>query len=359
MSKYLDWDKILSYNAPFNLIITIRGRGKTYGLRKKCVNDYINEGRRFCEIVRYKDQIKQVAKGYFDKLVKKGEFPDYVFRTEGDLAYIAKKPEPYWYERKDGEVVEKVDKPKWEVIGYFIDLNTQDNAKKRTFIDVKRFIFDEAILAKRRRHMYIDDEYSELLNLMDTVIREEPNEPTDCKIYLLSNACDIVNPYFMEYKLNKEPKVGFTWLDKNLSLLYFEKEKALSESKRETLVGRLARGHNDDMIENEFSNAGGEFIEDKPKHAEFNYGIVYQGRRYGIWVDWNSGICYVNGRIPNNAPDVYALTLGDNSPDLHMIKRTSQRLNALSEMVYNNRVRYDKPTTRETFSEMLRMLGMR
>lgn len=359
MSKYLDWDKILSYNAPFNIIITIRGRGKTYGLRKRCVMDYIKEKRRFCEIVRYKDQIKSVARGYFDKLVLKNEFPDYLFRTEGDMAYIAKKPEPYWVETKDGETKEKIDKPKWEVCGYFVDLNTQDNAKKRTFAGVKRMIFDEAILAQRRRQGYLEDEYGELMNLMDTVIREEEGEGTDCKIYLLSNACDIVNPYFMEYKINRTPKPGFSWLIKNDALLYFEQEEALSEAKRNTLVGRLSRGHNEDMVTNEFINANDSFIEQKPSTAEFNYGIIFQGQRFGIWVDYNEGLFYVNRKIPNNSDSIYALSLKDNAPNMTMIKATAPRLNILREMIYNNCVRYDKPTTREIFAETLKLLGVR
>ncbi len=359
MGKYLDWDKILSYNAPFNLIITIRGRGKTYGLRKRCVEDYIKSKRRFCEIVRYKDQIKSVSRGYFDKLVLKGEFPNHLFRTEGNLAYIAEKPVPYWVEGKDGETVEKCDKPKWEVCGYFVDLNTQDNAKKRTFAGVKRIIFDEAILAERRRSGYLQDEYAELVNLMDTVIREEQGEGTDCKIYLLSNACDIVNPYFMEFRLFKTPKPGFTWVQKNLILLYFEQEQAVSDAKRDTLVGKLARGHNEDMLTNEFLNASNEFIEEKPKTAEFNYGIVFQGQRYGVWVDYNTGIFYINRKIPNNAVDVYTLTLSDNAPNMPIIRATSSRLKLLKEMAYNNYVRYNKPTTRELFAETLNLLGVR
>lgn len=359
MGRYLDWDKILSYNAPFNLIITIRGRGKTYGLRKRCVSDFLKDKSRFCEVVRVKDNIKDVAKGYFDKLVLKNEFPGYLFRTEGNLAYIAKKPEPYWYERKDGEVVEKVDKPEWEVIGYFVDLNTQDNAKKRTFANVKRVIFDEAILPPNKRGRYLQDEYGELVNLIDTIAREEPGEGTKVRVYLLSNACDIVNPYFMEFKLTKEPPTGFTWVDKGLILLYFEKEKALVEAKRNTLVGRLSRGHNEDMITNEFANASGDFLEDKPKDAEFNYGVVFQGDRYGIWTDWRTGLYYVNRKIPNNSRDVYTLTLADNSPNMSMIKATSPRLVILKDMIYNSMVRYDKPVTRERFAEMLKLLGVR
>ena len=64
--RYYNWDKVFSYNAPFNMIVTARGKGKTYGFRKQAIKDYIKDGSRFVEIVRYNKQVKDVAQGYFD-----------------------------------------------------------------------------------------------------------------------------------------------------------------------------------------------------------------------------------------------------------------------------------------------------
>lgn len=358
MGNYLDWNKILSYNAPMNLINTIRGRGKTYGIRKQCVKDFTKSKSKFCEIVRCKEHIKLVSRGYFDKLVVNNEFPEYMFKTEGAYGYIAKKPVPYWYENGKGETVEKTDKPEWEECCYFLDLNTQDLTKKRTFTNVKRFIFDEAILPPDKRGNYLADEYGQLMNLVDTVTRETEDNPVDFHIYLLGNACDIVNPYYIEFGITSTPKHGFRWIDKGLILLYFEQEEAVSDAKKNTLVGRLSRGHNQAMFDNEFENASDEFLGKKPATAEFNYGIKFQGNTFGIWADWDEGLFYVNSKVPNGG-DVYALTLADNAPNMTMVKRASPRLNVLGEMVYNNAVRYDRPVTRERFAEMLKLLGVR
>ena len=37
---YYDYDKISSYNATFNMIITNRGFGKTYGAKKRAINKF-------------------------------------------------------------------------------------------------------------------------------------------------------------------------------------------------------------------------------------------------------------------------------------------------------------------------------
>ena len=41
---YYDYDKISSYNATFNMIITNRGFGKTYGAKKRAINKFLKKG---------------------------------------------------------------------------------------------------------------------------------------------------------------------------------------------------------------------------------------------------------------------------------------------------------------------------
>ena len=39
---YYNYNDLFSYNAMFNFVIGERGVGKTYGILKKCVKDFIN-----------------------------------------------------------------------------------------------------------------------------------------------------------------------------------------------------------------------------------------------------------------------------------------------------------------------------
>ena len=68
MSRYYDWQTTLSKDADINIIITSRGRGKTFGLRKQCINDYRRDGSRFVEVTRTKTEMREICEDYFDRV---------------------------------------------------------------------------------------------------------------------------------------------------------------------------------------------------------------------------------------------------------------------------------------------------
>ena len=57
---YYDYDKISSYNATFNMIITNRGFGKTYGTKKTAIHEFWKKGEQFIYVRRDKSEIKNV-----------------------------------------------------------------------------------------------------------------------------------------------------------------------------------------------------------------------------------------------------------------------------------------------------------
>ena len=59
---YYNYNDLFSYNAMFNFVIGERGVGKTYGILKKCVKDFINtmsneHPRQFVYLRRYKSEL--------------------------------------------------------------------------------------------------------------------------------------------------------------------------------------------------------------------------------------------------------------------------------------------------------------
>lgn len=348
--KFYDWDKTFSYNAYVTMIITARGRGKTYGLRKQFIRDYINDKWRFVEIVRYDVEISDVCDGYFDKLMVNDEFPDYMFRTEGGSKtgrmYIA-------------HMVPEGEKPSWELFGYCVSLNSQQKKKKKTFAHVKRVLFDEFILEKKTFPGYLPGEYSKFLKLLDSIAREIPGEDTPIRIYLCANACDLVNPYFTEYGIKDEPKAGYTWIIRGDVLLHYEINEGYTEAKRDTLVGRLSRGHIDDMITNRFENANRDFLAKKPKDAKFLFAFVYLSATYAVWISYSKGYYYICEKVPADAKEIYALTRDDLSPNLLNAKRTSYKMRTLIEMYYANCVMYENAALREGFLRMASLFGVR
>lgn len=347
---FYNWVKTFSYNAKLTMIITSRGRGKTYGMRKQFVRDYLHGKWRFVEIVRYDVEISDVCDGYFDKLILNEEYPGYMFKAES-----GKKTGKFFI----AKAVPEEERPTWELIGYCVSLNSQQKKKKKTFAHVKRVLFDEFILEKRTYPGYLPGEYSKFLKLIDSIAREIPGQPTPVRIYLCANACDLINPYFIEFGIKDEPREGFSWLDRRYVLLHYEINDVYTSAKRDTLVGRLSRGHIEDMITNRFDNANKDFIEKKPKDAKYLFAFVFQGHTYGAWVSYVQGYYYICDKVPSDAGNVFALTRDDLSPNLINAKRSSYKMKTLIDMYYANCVRYDNPATREGFLRMSSLFGVR
>ena len=99
MAKYY-YDRlksqILPRNADVNLIIGARGLGKTYGVRRYMLEDYIKNGYCFVEITRYREENNDVAANYFDRLIADNVFPDYEFRVRSKIAEARRNGDKEW-----------------------------------------------------------------------------------------------------------------------------------------------------------------------------------------------------------------------------------------------------------------------
>lgn len=351
--SYYDWGTTFSKDADVTMVVSRRGKGKTYGLRRQFVRDYLKDKSRFVEVCRFKDEIKDVMDGYFEKLEENGEFPAYTFKCEKNAAFIAKKAPA-------GE------KPKWEKIGYFVALTQMQRSKKKTFVNVHRILMDEAVLMHNDRfHTYLPKEFALFTNVVDSCTRENPDEPRkhEPRVYLLANACDLCNPYFARYGVREEPPFGYSWHDgKTFLLHYVEAGEDGTDKLNKTVSGRMARGtpEADVIARNKFANANSDFIGKKPARAKFQFGIRYREETYGVWVDWQDGYYYVNEKIPANSKrPVYALTAQDNGVNYVAVKRADKVLRSFVELYYLGIVRYETPALREKMVRALSLFGVR
>ena len=158
MAKYY-YDRlrtqILPRDADVNLIIGARGLGKTYGVRRYMLEDYIKNNICFVEVTRYREENNDVAAKYFDRIIEDNIFPDYDFRVHNKVAEI----------RRNGD-------KNWRTCGYFIPLSLQQQKKKSTYVNVRNICMDEIIIDPDDiYHHYLRNEYEQLANLVDTVTR--------------------------------------------------------------------------------------------------------------------------------------------------------------------------------------------
>lgn len=349
--RYYDWNSTLAYNADVTMVVGARGIGKTYGIRLQCIRDYIKKGFRFVELVRFKTELSGFVSGYFNRIDTNREFDGYVFRTEGAYGYIAEKPE-------EGE------KPKWQLMSYFLAMSDAQQLKKRTYDRVKRIIFDEAVLDKDDRyHRYLPHEFSTLANIVDTVSRERADvDGVPPRVYLLGNALDLFNPYFIAYNVNV-PRKGYRWYKNKTFLLHYAEDKEYSKEKAaQTVAGRMLQGTVEGAIanDNEFTRQNKDFIRKKNKAAKFSFGVVFDGWTFGIWDDRNNGYYYVTDKVPekSNRP-IFAVTVDDDRVNYVAARKAENALKGFTEMHYLGIIRYESVAIREKFLEVLQMFGVR
>ena len=358
MAGYYDWHKTLSYDADVTMVIGPRGVGKTFGLRKQCIKDFLKDGSRFVEVVRFKTELSGVADGYFNRLQDLPDFEKYMFKTDARYGWIAEMP-------PEAEEGGKKQKPDWKLITYFIALSDAQRMKKRTFDKVRRIIFDESILESADRyHNYLPNEFGILANLVDTVSRERADtQSIRPRLYLLGNACDLSNPYFSAYGVGTDLTFGYRWYAKKTFLLHYVEAGEYGREKLVgTVAGRMMQGTEAAKvaISNEFVGISSEFVASKPGRAKFSFGIICNGKMFGIWVDMQGGLYYITDSTPNNTEKpIYALTAEDNRINYIAARSASKTLSYFKEAYYMNLFRYDSVAVkRDFFEEVLTKFGI-
>lgn len=125
---YYNYDKILSYNCPVNILVGERGVGKTYGFKKYVVNRFLKKKEKFLYIRRYDNELKSVfAKPFFSDVQK--EFPNNKLYTKNRNFYVDD-----------------------EVFGFGKRLTEAQDLKSVTFDDIKIIVFDEYAIEKNKRY---------------------------------------------------------------------------------------------------------------------------------------------------------------------------------------------------------------
>ena len=356
LTRYYDWQQVFSRqtgtNGEFVIVAGAKNIGKTFGLRLELVRRWIKTGHRYVEFCRSKDERDQMQQGYFDKLQNDGFFKEYRFKSTQNIGYLCE----IAYDDDGNEVLDD-----WKPFVYFVSLSTFQQEKKRTFSNVRNFMFDEAIIDRKDKyHRYLPNEFSILANLIDTILREKYDDPLHAHCYLLGNSCDLLCPYLQMLGVRTIPKFGFSWHNDKQTLLHYVEPWDVEQRKNNTLVGRmLANSTEAEMVfENKFSSDATMFIEKKSSAAKYQYGIVYLDGTFSIWLDRKIALIYVQEKLPKNASNVYALTKRDSTIDYAMVRRTDDLMKMMLNAFYAGLVRYDTPSTRERYLDMLSYFGV-
>lgn len=326
-SLYYNPNKMLSYNRILNFIIGARGIGKSYAMKEYPIKRFLKYGEQFIYVRRYKGELKKIT-NYFNDIMM--AFPDHEFKVKGRQLFIDDK-----------------------LFGWAIPLSMWQSEKSNAYPNVTTIVFDEFIREKDNSG-YIPNEVEALLNLMDTVFRDRENVRCIC----LSNAVSVVNPYFLYFEL--VPNVEKRFNAYKDILVEIPNSRDFSEERRKTRFGSLIDGteYGDMSLDNEFVNDSNVFIEKRSKESKFQFGVVYKGMVFGIWVDVDAGIMFMTQEYDPSSKLLFALSTEDLTENnmLMLGWKDNYYLKKMVNAFKNGYLRFDNQVMRNMGYEMFKKM---
>lgn len=324
---WYDVNKTLTHNALINIIIGPRGYGKTYALKKKCVENFVKKGKQFIYLRRYQAELDLVKEGLFNDITVNGEFEHPV-----EFKY-----DTYFYNDN--------------VIGYAIALSRANHYKSASFPFVSTIVFDEFIIDPSQNAHYLKNEVRKFLDFMETVGRMRE----DIQAFLLANSLSFVNPYTLYWDI-KQPRNGrISKAVDNLVMLELVGDEEFRERKQQTKFGRLIAGTEfaSMSVDNQFILDSDTFIEGKPGTARHSLILEYGGVKYGVWVA--DGIYYIDTDYDASCKLTYSLSMDDHSPDTTlMLKMSKGAVSIIATAFKHGKVRFSNLQVKSALMEVFR-----
>lgn len=339
---YWDIRKPLSYNCLFNFIIGNRGAGKTYGSLKWCIEQHkkaVKNGEiwEMLYVRRVSTELENLTKCRSGRLFKavQTEFPSDVLKAESNILTCND-----------------------NILGYAQPLSTASILKSDAFPNVKVIIFDEFIIDNTGTYHYLKDEVRKFLDLYETVARMR-----DVKVFFLSNAVSIANPYFDFFHLDKPYNGDIQRFGASKDILVQNvANTALIEAKKETRFGKLISGteYSDYAIDNEWLLDNTDFIEKKTQRSEYFVTLHYKGHDIGVWFDRVQWLYYISTNVNPQCRNEFSVTTDDHKPNV-MLFNAGKKLGfmkSLIEAYQLGAVRYESIKLKSWFRDIMRMSNM-
>ena len=194
-SSFYTLDKILTYNADYNIIYGERSNGKTTAVLAYALKEHIksNYKHQLGLIRRWEEDFKgtksfDMVKG----IISLGWVSKWTKERYNTIIYRSMN----WYLANIHEDGTKEEAEQPFIKGFAI--SSQEHVKSTAYPDIKTILFDEFIT----RDYYLPDEFIKFQNLLSTIIRLRD----DVVIFMCGNTVNKYCPYFKEMGLNSITK---------------------------------------------------------------------------------------------------------------------------------------------------------
>lgn len=330
---FYDYDRICSYNAIWNFILTNRGYGKSYGLKKKCIKNFLNKGKQFIYLRRYKTELKDNSK-WFDDISK--EFPNVKFKYEKNTFYINNKP-----------------------AGFSVALSVSQKLKSVSYPNVTLIMFDEFIVDNSLGNRYLTNEVDACLDFYETVARTR----NDVRMFFLGNNISLINPYFSYFNIKPNKNERFTLCRDGELIIDISTNKKFIEMKKDTKFGKLIRNtkYSDFSIDNQSLRDNETFIELMPlKWLDAWYSITYNNKMYTVYKNEYVDLFYISEKINKDVMNFSILATDHTESSLLKNKYLGNHyFNITIRYFLVGKIRFSNQEVKHNIYEIFKILGVK
>jgi len=287
-------NRTLTHNALFNFIIGNRSSGKSYGLKKRVIKNFLDKGQQFILLRRFKDELDKSKESYFDDVVYNKEFNADV-KFANDCYFINGK-----------------------LAGYAMALTKAKDYKSSSFPLVSLIVFEEFIIEDNGYSRYLKNEVEIFLGFYMSIDRYR-----GVKVFFLGNNYTMFNPYLMYWNLDTPYKGDIKKTKNGKILLEMVNDEEFIKERKKTDFGELIEGTRfaDFAISNKSPVDNNKFIMKKTEKCSYFFTFKYMGELFGVWIDYAEGKIFISYDVDPFFRTVYSLTLDDHSPNTLLLKQ--------------------------------------
>lgn len=192
-NSYYHSQKIASYNAIFNFIISNRNYGKTWGAKKRAVKRAIKKGKKTIWIRTFKKEVKECVATFFksrdlcefcdliwyDKETKKGNL-----KQIGNTFYIKRNKKWIWFLK-------------------VFALSDYNAIRSSDDVDIDTIVYDESTMQSSHERYYRGNRVDNFIDAYISIKREHK-----VKCFFFGNKENVSNPFLKYFAIKELPS---TW----------------------------------------------------------------------------------------------------------------------------------------------------
>ena len=298
--QWYDPNKTLTHNALFNIVIGNRSSGKSYGLKKRVIQNFIKNKQQFVYLRRFNDELDKSKETYFDDIILNKEFDVNITYKNGC----------YWVNE--------------ELAGYAMALTKAKDYKSSSYPEVSMIIFEEFIIEENGYTHYLKNEVETFLGFYMSIDRYR-----GCKVFFLGNNYSQFNPYSLYWDIPTPYNTNVSKVKNGRILLEMVQNTEFINERIKTDFGQIIDGtpFADYAIQNKSRIDNKTFVQKKTPDSQYYFTFKYAGDLFGVWVDYTEGKFFVSNNVDPSYVNVFSFTLDDHTPNTLLIKNINKSYN--------------------------------